>query len=139
MAEVEKGLEDTARDDVELNNGNVEAGTGEATNRPSFAPVYLAVFLDVVGISSIIPVLPFFVLSLGVSVTEYGFIFTVYPAFQVVSTIAFGYFSDRFGRKPVLVVSLVGSGIGFVLVSIAAFFNSLEMLYFARAWGKLDC
>lgn len=129
----EKG--ESEEKEVEL--GDVEEAKGEenAAAKPNFAPVYLSVFLDVIGISSIIPVLPYFVLDLGVSVTEYGFIFTVYPAFQVVSTVAFGYFSDKFGRKPILVVSLLGSGVGFVFVSIAAYFNSLELLYFARAWG----
>lgn len=84
------------------------------------ALVLLTVFIDIVGIGIIIPILPVYVKSFGVSPAVVSLLFAVSALFSFISAPYLGALSDRIGRRPVLIVSIVSTAIGWFV--------------FARAW-----
>jgi MFS family permease len=86
-------------------------------------------FLDVVGVGIIIPVAPFYAQAFGASAFEVGLLFSMFAAAQFVATPVLGGLSDRYGRRPVLMLSLVGEVVGYLLMGAA---NSLALLYVSR-------
>lgn len=97
-------------------------------------PIYLAVFVDMVAFAIILPALPFYAMNLGGAGLWLGILLTSYSAAKLVGASLAGRLSDRFGRKPLLIVGLVGSGISFVLTGLA---GSLVFLAIARAVAGL--
>ncbi|GIW10274.1 MAG: tetracycline resistance MFS efflux pump [Dehalococcoidia bacterium] len=96
--------------------------------------VYLTVFIDLLGLGIILPVLPFYAQSFGASGFAVGATLALYSAMQLVSSPLLGAFSDRVGRRPVLLASLAGSAISLALTGLA---GSLPVLLLARALSGL--
>jgi len=95
--------------------------------------ILLAAFIDVLGFSIIIPVLPFWVTSLGGDSLMYGILLSSYSFFQFLTAPLWGRLSDKVGRKPIFMVGLFGSMSSFfLLVVVALYFNTLEALFIAR-------
>ena len=92
-------------------------------------PIFLVVFSDLVGFGMIIPLLPSFATSFNASPLAIGLLTASYSAMQLVGAPVLGRLSDRFGRKPLLIISQLGTFAGFVLMGFA---NSLPMLFAAR-------
>lgn len=92
-------------------------------------PIFLVVFIDLVGFGIIIPLLPTFATSFGASPLAIGLLTASYSAMQLIGAPVLGRLSDRFGRKPLLIISQLGTFAGFVLMGFA---NSLAMLFAAR-------
>ena len=97
-------------------------------------PIYLVVFVDTLGLAITIPVLPYYAVSLGVGGTELGLLMTAYAAAEVLGSFVMGEVSDRYGRKPTILVSFVGNTIGFVLCALSSSFMGLVA---ARVVGGL--
>ncbi len=93
-------------------------------------PVFLIVAVDVLGLTLMIPLLPFYAERMGASPAQVGWLIGIYAACQLVSGPVLGRLSDRMGRKPLLIVSQVGTCVGFV---VTAFAPSLWVLFAARA------
>lgn len=91
--------------------------------------ILFTVFLDVVGLGVIIPVAPFYATSFGATALDVGLLFTAFAAAQFLATPVLGALSDRFGRRPVLLVSILGEAIGYLMLGLAP---SLPFLYLAR-------
>ncbi|MEM7171493.1 MAG: MFS transporter [Pseudomonadota bacterium] len=91
-------------------------------------------FLDLLGFGLIIPVLPFMALRLGGSPQEVTLLIATYSAALLFSAPFWGRVSDRVGRKPVLLVSFVGTCSAFLMM---AFADHLWMLFAARAIAGL--
>lgn len=77
-----------------------------------------------------IPLLPFYAEKLGASPFEVGWLIGIYAMFQLISGPLMGRMSDHMGRKPLLIVSQIGTLIGFL---ITAFAPNLWILFLARA------
>ena len=92
----------------------------------------LIVFIDMVGFGVIIPSQPFWTKSFGATAFEIALVMSVYSACQFVFAFPLGWLSDRVGRKPILLFSLLGSVVSFTLVGLA---DSLLMIVLARALG----
>ena len=92
-------------------------------------PVFVIVLVDLLGISIIIPLVSLYAASFGANALMIGLLSAAYPVMQFIFAPILGRLSDRFGRKPVLVVSQIGSFIGFMVMGFAA---SLPMLFLAR-------
>lgn len=83
------------------------------------ALILLTVFIDILGIGIVIPVLPFFVKSFGVSDFVVTSLFAVYALFSFLSGPFLGSISDRYGRRPVLLLSILSSSIGWFVFASA--------------------
>lgn len=92
----------------------------------------LTVFIDLVGFGIILPLLPFWAEKLGASPIEVGLILTIYAVAQFLFTPVLGALSDRFGRRPVIIASLLIEAVSFALSALA---GSLLMLLLARFIG----
>lgn len=93
-------------------------------------PIFLIVAVDVLGLTIMIPLLPFYAESMGATPAQVGWLIGIYAACQLFSGPALGKMSDRLGRKPMLLVSQAGTCAGFF---ITAYAPSLWVLFLARA------
>ncbi len=100
---------------------------GEA--HASLLPVFLIVLVDVFGLTLVIPLLAIYAESLHATPLQATLLVSVYAACQLVSGPLIGYTSDRTGRKPMLIMSQIGTFIGFVVLARA---TALWMVYIAR-------
>src|SRR6202451_4177129 len=91
--------------------------------------IFLIVAVDVLGLTIMIPLLPFYAEKLGASPFQVGWLVGAYAACQLVSGPLLGRLSDSTGRKPLLLVSQAGTFIGFI---ITAFAPNLLILFLAR-------
>lgn len=91
--------------------------------------IFLTVFVNLVGFGIIIPLLPFYAETFGASPMAIGLLFAVFSLCQLLAAPALGDLSDRYGRRPVLVFSLAGTVVSFVMMALA---HSLTMLFVAR-------
>src|SRR5438094_7394878 len=97
-------------------------------SRP-MALILFTVFLDLLGIGLIFPIGPFFAGAFGASPFEVGLLFTMFSVAQFLTIPILGTLSDRYGRRPVLLLGIAGEVVGYVLFGSA---NSLTMLYISR-------
>lgn len=81
--------------------------------------IFLIVLADLLGFSVIIPLLPFWARTYHASDFQVGLLFAVYSICQLIGSPILGLVSDRFGRRPVLIASQIGSVIGFLLLGYA--------------------
>ncbi|MFX1537208.1 MAG: MFS transporter [Promethearchaeota archaeon] len=101
--------------------------------------LFLAVFIDLLGFGIVIPLLPFWAESLGASPFIYGILVASYSAMQFIFAPLWGRISDSRGRRPVILVGLTGTIIGFGLLALTAlvFTDSLLMLLISRLIGGI--
>ena len=92
-------------------------------------PVFVIVFIDLLGLTIIIPLLPLYAASYGADPFLIGMLSATYPLMQFFGAPLLGRLSDRFGRRPVLLVSQVGTLIGFLILGFA---NTLWLLFLSR-------
>jgi DHA1 family tetracycline resistance protein-like MFS transporter len=97
--------------------------------------IFLTVFVNLVGFGIIIPLLPFYAETFGASPLVIGFLFAAFSVAQLISAPILGSLSDRFGRRPVLIFSLIGTVISFAMLAVA---GSLTMLFAARVVDGLS-
>jgi multidrug resistance protein len=83
------------------------------------ALILFTIFIDVLGIGIIIPVLPFYVRSFGVSDAVVTLLFAVYALFAFFSAPFLGMLSDKIGRRPVLIGSIVSTAVGWLVFAKA--------------------
>jgi multidrug resistance protein len=91
--------------------------------------IFVTVFIDLVGFGIIIPLGPFLARQFHATPTEVGLLMSVYSVMQFIFSPFWGGLSDRIGRRPVMLISLVGGGLSYLLF---AFSNSLWLLFLAR-------
>jgi MFS transporter, DHA1 family, tetracycline resistance protein len=91
--------------------------------------LFLTTFVNLVGFGIIIPLLPFYAQTFGASPFVIGLLFASFSLSQLIAAPVLGDLSDRLGRRPVLIASLIGTVISFVMLAMA---GSLAMLFLAR-------
>lgn len=91
--------------------------------------IFAIVFVDLLGFSLILPLIPFYAKEFDASDTIIGLLVASYAAAQLVGAPFLGRLSDRYGRRPVLLISIFGTAIGFVML---AFADSLWLLFASR-------
>src|ERR1700704_3754219 len=97
--------------------------------------IFLTIFVNLVGFGIIIPLLPFYAQTFGASPFTVGLLFAVFSLAQLIASPALGDLSDRYGRRPVLIFSLAGTVVSFVMLALA---HSIAMLFISRfvdGWG----
>jgi MFS family permease len=108
------------------------SGRREATplGRTTLGVVFATILIDFIGFSVLFPVLPLFAERLGATPFQVGLIVTLYALAQLVFLPVWGWISDRVGRRPVLLISLLGTTGSFLLLAAA---DSIGGIYLARA------
>ena len=95
----------------------------------TLVPTFVVVAVDATGMGIILPLLPFYSQRLGATPFMLGALISVYAVCQLIAGPAVGMLSDRYGRRKVLVVSQIGTLIGFVLLALA---GNLTLVFLAR-------
>jgi MFS transporter, DHA1 family, tetracycline resistance protein len=103
--------------------------TAEKLDFKRILPIIVIVFVDLLGLSIIIPLLPLYAARFSATPIVIGILQATYPLMQFVGAPILGRLSDRFGRKPVLVLSQIGTFAGFILLGFA---NTLTLLFISR-------
>jgi len=91
--------------------------------------IFLTIFVNLIGFGIIIPLLPFYAQTFGASPIVIGLLFASFSLSQLIAAPALGDLSDRYGRRPVLIFSLAGTVVSFVMLALA---HSLTVLFLAR-------
>lgn len=81
--------------------------------------IFLIVFIGLLGFGIVIPTLPFIAERFGASNTTIGFLLASYSVFQFIASPVLGRLSDKYGRKPILAISLFGTAIGYLMIAFA--------------------
>ena len=81
--------------------------------------IFIIVFIDLLGFGLILPLLPFYADQYGAAPLVVGLLTAIYAAAQLVGAPFLGRLSDRFGRRPILLISIFGTFLGFLLFGIA--------------------
>lgn len=95
-----------------------------------FLVLFSCVFIDLVGFGIIIPLLPFYAQYFGATPQVVTLVVATFSLMQFICIPIWGNLSDRFGRRPIILASIAGSGLSYLLFALA---NSLPMLFVARA------
>jgi len=96
--------------------------------------VIFVVFVDLLGFSLILPLLPYYADTFGASEFTTGLLVASYAAMQLIGAPILGRLSDRYGRRPMLLVSIFGTFLGFLLLGFA---NALWLLFASRMLAGL--
>ena len=99
--------------------------------RSPLVVIFTTVFIDLVGFGIVIPVLPFYAEGTRFNATPrtVGLLFASYSIMQLIFSPVLGRLSDKYGRRPVLLISIIGTGIGFLILGFA---TTLWMLFVGR-------
>ena len=92
--------------------------------------IFLTVFLDLIGFGIVLPLLPQFAGTFHVAEWQIGLLMATYSLMQFFFSPVWGRLSDRIGRRPVLLISISGSALSYLLF---AFSTSLPLLFLSRA------
>jgi MFS transporter, DHA1 family, tetracycline resistance protein len=100
-------------------------------SRSPLIVILTTVFIDLVGFGIVIPVLPFYAEGTKFNATPrmVGLLFASYSIMQLIFSPILGGLSDKYGRRPVLLISIIGTGIGFLIIGFA---QTLTMLFAGR-------
>lgn len=103
-------------------------------SRPKFDhatvfPIFALTFVDILGLTLILPLLHLYAIKFGAGPLEIGIVAAAFPLAQVLGVPVMGALSDRYGRKPLLLISQITTCIGFLILALS---NSLWMVILSR-------
>ena len=107
----------------------------EAKNEKFFttplAIIFVTVFIDLIGFGMVIPILPFYANQSPFNATpfEIGVLFSIYSWMQFFFSPVLGRLSDKYGRRPILFISLLGSAVGYLVIGFA---GTLPLVFLGR-------
>ena len=96
--------------------------------------LFFAVLVDLVGFGIVLPVLPFYAADLGAGAPQTGLLYATYSLVQLVMAPLWGRISDRVGRRPVIILGLLGSAFAYAIFAQA---DSLALLFLSRVVGGI--
>lgn len=116
---------------------STRAGGAEVSASPPWVRLsilFLTVFVDLVGFGIVLPLLPLYADRFGASGTQIGILVLSYSAAQLLFAPVWGRLSDRFGRRPILIIGLLGSAASYLVFAYAA---SLSVLLLSRTMAGI--
>ena len=98
--------------------------------------IFVTIFIDLIGFGMVIPILPFYASSEQFQATpfEIGILFSIYSWMQFFFSPVLGRLSDKYGRRPILFISLLGSAVGYFVVGFA---TTLFLVFLGRIIGGI--
>ncbi len=101
--------------------------------------LFLAIFIDMVGFGIVIPILPLYAVRFEATPLQIGWLVGVFSLAQFVFSPLWGHWSDKVGRKPILIISTLGTAAGFMILGAASTFFALFLgrLIDGIAGGKI--
>jgi multidrug resistance protein len=105
-----------------------------AVSRRNVLLLSFVLLVVMIGYSVAMPLLPFYIEAFGVGGTQLGWLMSTYSLMQLICAPLWGILSDRYGRKPVLCVGVLGYALALFLIGLA---NSFTMLFLARSLSGL--
>ncbi|MFX0073435.1 MAG: MFS transporter, partial [Candidatus Hermodarchaeota archaeon] len=97
----------------------------EKKSYPELMPLWIAVFVDILGYYIIIPFLPAFITYFNTTPLVIGLLLATNAIFTVIFAPIWGKLSDKYGRKPILLICQAGTFTAFIIL---AFSSSLELI-----------
>lgn len=105
----------------------------------SLVPIFIVVFVDLLGFSIILPLLPYYAGQFNATPQTIGLLIASYSICQFIASPFLGGWSDHYGRRPILIYSQIGSCLGFILMAMAIHLpNPLFWLFLARVIDGLS-
>jgi len=98
-------------------------------NKSALATVFLVVVIDLLGFGIVLPLLPFYAQEFSASAVTIGLLYSVYSFMQLIFSPIWGSWSDRIGRRPIMLMSTFGAVIAYTIFGLA---ESLSVLFFSR-------
>ena len=92
-------------------------------------PIFLLVFVDILGLTVILPLLHLYAATFGGGPLEIALVIAVFPLAQLIGAPVMGALSDRYGRKPLLLISQATTCLSFIMLGLA---TSLELVILSR-------
>ena len=114
---------------IEEAAGPTAVATTDKLDFKRILPIFVIVLVDLLGLTIIIPLMPLYAASFSASPAVIGVLGATYPVMQFIGAPILGRLSDRYGRKPILVISQLGTLTGFLLLGVA---NGLPLLFLSR-------
>ncbi|HVK60298.1 MAG TPA: MFS transporter [Bdellovibrionales bacterium] len=114
--------------------GEMKVEAQNTRGRSPLAVIFLTVFIDLIGFGIIIPLSPFLAREFNASAFEVGLLLSVYSIMQFIFSPMWGSLSDRIGRRPVILISLLGGAISYIAFGFA---TELWVLFLARAFAGI--
>jgi DHA1 family tetracycline resistance protein-like MFS transporter len=96
--------------------------------------IFLTILIDLIGFGIVIPLLPFYAAEFDASPFDVGVLVAVYSLMQFIFSPILGSLSDRYGRRPILLISIAGSAIGYMTIGMA---GSLAVVFLGRIIGGI--
>jgi MFS family permease len=97
---------------------------------PALTTVFLVVLVDLMGFGLVLPLLPFYASDFHASDIQIGILYSIFSAAQLIFSPLWGSLSDRFGRRPIMLLSTFGAAVSYVMFGLA---DSYWMLLVSRA------
>lgn len=91
--------------------------------------IFLIIFVNLLGFGIIMPLMPYYVESFGAGPITVGLVAAAYSFFQIISAPILGELSDKFGRRPILLISIAGTAVSFLLLGVA---KTIPILFLSR-------
>ena len=122
----------------------ISADLSETRKRNAIFPIFFTVFIDLIGFSILIPVFPLLINNTPFRVTPagwsardglimLGWLQAIYPLCTFVAAPILGQLSDRFGRRPVLALSIAGTAVGYAVFAMGISAKAIPLLFLGRA------
>jgi DHA1 family tetracycline resistance protein-like MFS transporter len=97
-----------------------DSSTPSEPPKGALMAIFLIILVDFLGFGLIIPLLPFYIPDYQHNPLKVTFLFSIYSICQFIGAPILGALSDRFGRRPILIISQIGSAGGYVLLGVAS-------------------
>src|SRR5262252_10643598 len=109
--------------------------------KPSVLIVFLTVFIDLIGFGIVVPLVPVYSRHFGAHGLVIGVIIASFSAMQFIFSPIWGRLSDRYGRRPILLISTAGAAISYVFFALSAMLQNhtvaLCVMVVSRAFAGL--
>src|SRR6476660_1139318 len=96
--------------------------------------IFVTVFIDLIGFGMVIPLLPYYANTSPFNATprDIGFLVAAYSVMQFIFSPILGKLSDKYGRRPILFISLLGSAVGYFVIGWA---STIVLVFAGRIIG----